>query len=674
MPYLRTLAPLSPDLAQRSHALFAASHREVCEWVDRMFLRLMPVQWAASIVAAVTISPQTWAGSASATHIHVWAAIVLGGIITAFPLLMAQFRRGEPLTRHVIAVGQMLMSALLIHLTGGRIETHFHVFGSLAFLACYRDWSVLLTATIVVAADHFLRGVYFPQSVFGVLAASHWRWLEHAGWVMFEDTVLFYSCCTSLAEMRRGGEQRAALEQANHLVEQRVQTRTAELRESEARARSAAQALETANAELADHQHELVETNTALQQLSAQARAASEAKSAFLANMSHELRTPMTAILGFSELLVDPDASGSDRLNAALTIGRNGQHLLALINDILDLSKIEAGRIELERVGCDPARLLDDVLELLRGRAAEKQIELLAKAMTPVPLRIETDPLRLKQTLVNLIGNALKFTERGSVCVRVECDRQAGRLVFHVDDTGAGMSHESMARLFEPFTQADASTTRRFGGTGLGLAIARSLARMLDGDITVVSTLGVGSTFSLSVGTGPLHDVAFIERFEEARRPQESGAARDSQAQLSGSILLVEDGLDNQRLISFLLKRSGASVTIAGNGQEGVDAALEACKRGTPFDVILMDMQMPVMDGYTAARTLRAQRYSGPIIALTAHAMIGEMERCIASGCDAYLSKPINRALLLRTLAERMNGGAGHAGAHANVASAPAST
>jgi len=220
-------------LEARTEELFNAHRAEVFRRCDRLFAGLMIAQWIAGIVAAVTISPRTWEGAISQTHVHVWAALILGGAIASLPVLLAFFQPGRKSTRHVIAAGQMLFSALLIHLTGGRIETHFHVFGSLAFLAFYRDWRVLITASAIVALDHFVRGIYFPQSVFGVLSSSSWRWLEHAGWVVFIDMFLTVSCLRGVREMRSIAARRAELEETNRGIEQKVQDRTAELRESQ---------------------------------------------------------------------------------------------------------------------------------------------------------------------------------------------------------------------------------------------------------------------------------------------------------------------------------------------------------------------------------------------------------------------------------------------------------
>ena len=387
------------------------------------------------------------------------------------------------------------------------------------------------------------------------------------------------------------------------------------------------------------------------------AESMSRSKSEFLANMSHEIRTPMTAILGFADLLVERDATEPERREFMATIRSNGHHLLGIINDILDISKIEAGKMTVEQVECSPHQLVDEVAAPLKARAVAKCLAWDVEFRGPVPATIRTDPMRLRQILINLLSNAIKFTETGGVRLTVAMmdppESEDPHLAFEVIDTGVGMTIGQWASIFRPFSQADASMTRRYGGTGLGLIISKRLAQMLGGDITGQSVPGGGSLFVALVATGPLNDVAMIEDAPEAAPAEEKPApgALASDLILSSRILLVEDGVDNQRLIALLLRKSGAEVELAENGKIALDKEFEAREAGRPFDGILMDMQMPVMDGYEATRKLRQAGCELPIIALTAHAMRGDREKCVEAGCTDYLMKPIDRAVLLAMVA-----------------------
>jgi signal transduction histidine kinase/ActR/RegA family two-component response regulator len=398
-----------------------------------------------------------------------------------------------------------------------------------------------------------------------------------------------------------------------------------------------------------------IETHLALAYANEVVKAADQAKSEFLANVSHEIRTPMTSILGFSDVLLESNLDEA-QLDAVATIKRNGQYLIQLVNDILDLSKIEAGKLNVECVECSPCQILCEVTSLMQVRARTKRLTLDVELDTPIPRTIHSDPVRLRQILINLVGNAIKFTETGGVRLRISlvgADSAEPKMQFEVIDTGVGMNESQIAMLFRPFSQVDDSNSRKGAGTGLGLAISKRLAEKLGGDVTVESTPGKGSVFTFTVRTGPIDNVELVRCPAEARLPSNSGAQSiPSLASLDCRILLAEDGPDNQRLISFFLKKAGAGVVIADNGRAACDLALAAQTRGDPFDVILMDMQMPVMDGYDATVELRAAGYSYPIIALTAHAMKADRDRCLKAGCDDYTTKPVDRNRLIALVAQ----------------------
>jgi signal transduction histidine kinase/ActR/RegA family two-component response regulator len=447
-----------------------------------------------------------------------------------------------------------------------------------------------------------------------------------------------YGAFNGMLERVETGEKQ--LLAAHEVLEDRVLERTAQLRQ-----------------EIAQRER----TQLDLERACDEAQAAARAKSEFLANMSHEIRTPITAILGYVEILLEEhkDKPGGMELSV---IERNSHHLLGIINDILDISKIEAHRMSVENIPCSIVQIIAEVHSLMQVRTLSKGLNFHVEFTTAVPKMIQTDPTRLRQILINLTSNAVKFTKKGEVKLLVSF--QGGEkpsMVFDIFDTGIGMNEEEIKRLFQNFSQADTSMTRRFGGTGLGLCISKRLAEMLGGGVDLVeSRPDHGSHFRFTLATCPVEDTPMLnvtnlsgaERQISSQKAAEKPAAAIS---LHGRVLMAEDGPDNQRIIAHLLKKVGLDVTIVENGLLAKEAAWAAVRENAPFDLILMDMQMPVMDGYEATASLRREGYIGPIVALTAHAMSNDCEKCLASGCTDYASKPIQRNVFYSLLSKYLS-------------------
>lgn len=364
---------------------------------------------------------------------------------------------------------------------------------------------------------------------------------------------------------------------------------------------------------------------------------ANRSKSEFLANMSHEIRTPLTAVIGFAESLLDTSHSMEERVDSINRIIQAGKHLLRVINEILDLSKIEANRLAIESISVNLGEVFSDVCSLMRLQAVEKGLQFNIVYESPVPEIITTDPVRFKQVLINLCNNAIKFTREGGVSIKVSCRKLEEKLIIKVIDTGIGLNKEQLSRLFKPFSQADATTTRQYGGTGLGLHLSKQLVEKLGGSLTVESVPDVGSCFTLIVATGDLSGINMLSECPELEHIEADNTGQAGNLQLSGKILLAEDNKDNQRLVSILLKRLGLEHQLANNGEEAVEMAANG-----DYELILMDVQMPVMDGLSATRNLREHGYTGPIVALTANAMNQEKQECFEAGCNDVCTKPID--------------------------------
>ncbi|MEM7164142.1 MAG: response regulator [Planctomycetota bacterium] len=402
------------------------------------------------------------------------------------------------------------------------------------------------------------------------------------------------------------------------------------------------------------------------------ADSANHAKGLFLANMSHEIRTPITAIVGYADMLGTSNLPESRYRAAIASIRRSSDHLLRLISNILDLSKVEAGKMDVEQIPCSLAAILAEVQSFSLPAAAERRNLFTIETDGVVPESIVSDPTRIRQCLFNLIINAIKFTEDGFITLRVSLDTSDASkplLHFRITDSGIGMTPTQAANLFSAFTQADSTTTRRFGGTGLGLTISKALAQALGGDVIVErSAPDQGSCFLCSVGTGPLAGVTMLEGPLNLACHGEDGGTQSGATTLAGCrILLVDDVAENRDILSFMLTAVGARVTFACNGQEAVDIAERSFADGRPFHVVLMDMQMPVMDGRTATETLRRKGHTTPILALTANALRSEREQCMAAGCNSYLIKPIGREDLVAAVYAHFSGGSTNAKPPAEV-------
>ena len=708
--------PIPAANSERAEELFQQHRRRIFRDTDKLFARLMLFQWVACIVIALVVSPRTWDGEASQIHIHVWSALLIGGVISLFPVWMTRVWPGSVATRNVIAVAQMLMSALLIALTGGRIETHFHVFGSLVVLSFYRDWRVLVPATVVVGLDHFLRGVYLPYSVYGVLSASPWRSIEHAGWVVFENVFLVISCFRIIREMRFIANRTASLEASDQRSRQLfddapigmavVALDDEKFRQVNARftqmiGYSEAELLErtplnlTHPDDLAESQRlvkalldgrercslekryirkngELLWVNRtacvicdkdsnpreflimvediterklveeALREAKKEADRANHAKSEFLSRMSHELRTPLNAILGFGQLLErqNPTKPQRARVEHIMSAGR---HLLKLINEVLDLSRIEAGHLQLSVEPVAVAEVLEEALDLMRPLAAQRTMQLSVDALLDKDLHVLADRQRLKQVLLNLLTNAVKYTAvGGQVSVSLQQSNLAKtRLV--VTDTGAGIATEKLARLFTPFDRLGVEPSG-VEGTGLGLALCQRLMHAMGGDIGVDSTVGKGSAFWIEL---PATDSPLKALPNNHAATLEEASGGDG-----GKILYIEDNLSNLTLVEQMLaEQPQLQLLTAMQGGLGLDLA----RQHLP-DLILLDLHLPDLRGHEVLERLRNDAVTRdiPVVIISADATARQINQLKAAGARSYLTKPLDISEFFRVIDETM--------------------
>jgi signal transduction histidine kinase/ActR/RegA family two-component response regulator len=626
MPSLNSRLYQDPLTAQRTEVIFheqlAANQRHT----DHMFAWLMIMQWVAGIAAAVVISPRAWEGSTSHIHLHVWAAIFLGGLISGFPVLLARTQPGKVLTRHAIAVGQMLSCGLFIHLTGGRIESHFQYFVVLAFLAFYRDWRVLVTASAVAAADHFIRGYFWPQSMFGVLFASPWRAAEHTAWIVFEDIVLVLLIRQSLDEMRKMAGHQAKLETINEVIELKVEERTRELRNQIAERERGEEMRKRLEERL--YQSQKMETVGKL-----------------AGGVAHEFNSILTAIIGQSELMMG-DLPEKDPLQTNVQeIHRAADRAATLTRQLLAYGRKQI----LELVILDLNAVLQDMagtLQHLVGREVDVRI-----APASGLKMVKIDPGQMEQVIVNIAMNAADAMPNGGKLTletaNVTLDeeyatasgiRPGGYVMLAVSDTGAGMSEEVKSRAFEPFY-----STKGIGqGTGLGLATCYGIIRQSEGHIAIYSEPGRGTTVKIYLPLVENRISGTLARLDNPGLPHGTE-----------TILLAEDDPSLLEMTSTLLKRLGYNVLTAANGIDALN--LKRQRDVGHIDLLYTDIIMPHMNGSELAGRIRAIYPDTRILFTSAYAENAIIHQGILEQGVMLLQKPYTPAALANKVRQALD-------------------
>ncbi len=582
----RHFVPSTPAALQRAAELFEEQRVTLAGRVDRSFMILMLVQYGVCVLGSIVVSPRSWAATGASAPWQVMAAILLGGLFTAIPVALVLLRPATPLTRHGVAVGQMLMSGLLIHLTGGRIETHFHVFGSLAFLAFYRDWRVLATATAITAGDQFVRGLFWPLSVFGTAGVDHWRWLEHVGWIVFEDAFLIISIQNSLEMLTNIAGRRAELEQARDAAEQ-----------------------------------------------------ASRAKDDFMAVLSHELRTPLTPSIMTLGVLAEDEQLGQETRDDLAMVLRNVQLEARLIDDLLDLTRITSGKLELHSGQVDLHALLRHIFETCRTEFRQKGLTV-TKRLEASEAWVYGDSARLQQVFWNLLRNAIKFTPAGGR-IEVVTQNEGDKVRIDLTDSGIGITPEVLPKIFERFEQGGEGVTKQFGGLGLGLSICRTIVEKHRGMVRAHSRgRGWGSTFTIALPARPAP-------------PAATPITHTQKLRLSGilprRVLLVDDHLDTRITLEKLLTRAGYEVTPASSVADALEKAGAA-----PFDILVSDLGLPDGHGTDLMRAVREQ-YHLPGIAFSGFGMEEDVRKSLEAGFSTHLTKPVDFKRLKEAMGQALN-------------------